>query len=387
MVKASFRGRIGHEGGVCIKLLRKNGFSMQKIARQLGISKSSVHRHLVALSTTPRQHRSGPTKDTIAFRNLVERVAKQQKVRVATVLQRHPQLKHASVSKIRRALRACSFRARVRPKGPQRMAGDEANRLKMSKYLLKHCCLLERIVWSDEKYFFLHDNGYRLSYCQPHEEPPAREQNDAISVHVWACIGPNGFKHMVILPRAEELGKRHGRYEVFQSKRKAGETRGRKPLPFHKKKKATHVRKGIDSEAYIDHVLVGLHQKWKKEYIFQQDGALCHHSLATTEWLKKRKIERLDSSIPWSKRSPDLSIIENAWSAIAWGVCRTGPPDSREELIKRVKSEFKGLDTKGLYASVGPRLKACVDAQGKTIGRRWRLRGARKEYEKWRAKA
>ena len=67
-----------------------------------------------------------------------------------------------------------------------------------------------------------------------------------------------------------------------------------------------------------------------EEWTFQQDGASCHRSNYTKNWLRSKNVKLLD----WPAKSPDLNIIENVWGLLARRVYAHGRQfDKLEDLV------------------------------------------------------
>lgn len=94
-----------------------------------------------------------------------------------------------------------------------------------------------------------------------------------------------------------------------------------------------------------------------RNVIFQQDGATCHTTPTTLnfilEWLQKDDVQgdenkprliSLKSSFPWPARSPDLSACD----FFLWGYlkhhCYLTPPRNAEQLLQRIEEHCRNLE-------------------------------------------
>ena len=62
-----------------------------------------------------------------------------------------------------------------------------------------------------------------------------------------------------------------------------------------------------------------------------QDGAPCHKSIKTTQFLNANGID----CVPWPSYSPDMNAIENVWNVLKRKLFRFGSGGSRDELIAK----------------------------------------------------
>ena len=371
-----------------------SGKSFREIEKATGISKSTAWRVVnkppgVAKPAADRAHTLRMKKRRAA----IWKLAMKESIRVATVIAEKYRQQHGvavPITTVRRDLRA-KFRCRARPRGPKHLPGDPQKRLTAAKYLRRR-----KAVYTDEKYFELRDSGVRMCYVADGEDAPHRgEPNFAPKLHVWAAIGPGRLpgkplKLLVIHPKNLDQ-QRHGRYHDYSRKKRSargdGETRGRRLRRFAETKKGRAKRSGVDSERYLDSCIVPLAKRWRADVaegaVLVQDGASCHTSQVTLDYINDKT--PIELAKHWSPRSPDLNIIENAWSALSYGVC--GPvynfttPKDLNELEERLKAEFARFDVSGLLGSVQRRCDECIRLGGKLISSRWRVRARKSDYE------
>ena len=128
-----------------------------------------------------------------------------------------------------------------------------------------------------------------------------------------------------------------------------------------------HVCEGImNSDKYINVLqrrLLPFINDVGPDVIYQQDGAPCHTSRKSMNWLKEHNIEVLD----WPGNSPDLNPIENLWFIMKRKVEKLGPK-TKEELISAVIRVWNhDLDDsllKRLVCSMPKRINAVIKAKG-----------------------
>ncbi|GFW18937.1 transposable element Tcb2 transposase [Trichonephila clavipes] len=103
------------------------------------------------------------------------------------------------------------------------------------------------------------------------------------------------------------------------------------------------------------------------QFLFMDDNAPCHRTVAAKQLLESEDIERMD----WPTRSPDLNPIEHVWDFL--GRClaaRTLLPVTIRELRLALQDEWAAMpqqliDT--LILSMGRRCETCLAVRGDHI--------------------
>ncbi|GFY25283.1 transposable element Tcb2 transposase [Trichonephila clavipes] len=96
------------------------------------------------------------------------------------------------------------------------------------------------------------------------------------------------------------------------------------------------------------------------QFLFMDDNAPCHRTVAAKQLLESEDIERMD----WPARSPDLSPIEHVWDFLGRRLAaRTLPPVTIRELRLALQDEWAAMpqqliDT--LILSMGRRCETCL---------------------------
>ncbi|GFS71342.1 transposable element Tcb2 transposase [Trichonephila clavipes] len=103
------------------------------------------------------------------------------------------------------------------------------------------------------------------------------------------------------------------------------------------------------------------------QFLFMDDNAPCHRTVAAEQLLESEDIERMD----WPARSPDLNPIEHVWDFLGRRLAaRTLPPVTIRELRLALQDEWVAMpqqliDT--LILSMGRRCETCLAVRGDHI--------------------
>ncbi|GFT69750.1 uncharacterized protein TNCV_3700341 [Trichonephila clavipes] len=100
----------------------------------------------------------------------------------------------------------------------------------------------------------------------------------------------------------------------------------------------------MTSQRYIDEVLLPHVRLFRgavgDKFVFMDDNATCHRTLAVQDCLDSEGIQRL----VWPARSPDLNPIENVWDALGRQVAgRNYPATNKNTLIRVLTEEWDKL--------------------------------------------
>ncbi|GFT67737.1 transposable element Tcb2 transposase [Trichonephila clavipes] len=123
-----------------------------------------------------------------------------------------------------------------------------------------------------------------------------------------------------------------------------------------------------DGQRYIDEVLLPHVRLFRgavgDKFVFMDDNATCHRTLAVQDCLDSEGIQRL----VWSARSPDLNPIENVWDALGRQVAgRNYPPTNKNTLIRALTEEWVKLPQQlldNVVQSMVRRVECCITLHG-----------------------
>ncbi|GFU88768.1 transposable element Tc3 transposase [Trichonephila clavipes] len=103
------------------------------------------------------------------------------------------------------------------------------------------------------------------------------------------------------------------------------------------------------------------------KFVFMDDNATCHRTLAVQDCLDSEGIQRL----VWPARSPDLNPIENVWDALGRQVAgRNYPPTNKNTLIRALTEEWDKLPQQlldNVVQSMVRRVECCITLHGGDI--------------------
>jgi transposase len=128
----------------------------------------------------------------------------------------------------------------------------------------------------------------------------------------------------------------------------------------------------INSDVYVD-LLKTVVKPWIKKtyslggnYVLQQDGAPCHTSRKTQQWLIDNQIKFWPKEI-WPPNSPDLNPLDfSVWAEVARTACRK-PHSSIDTLKVSIRTAWRNLTADYIRLTCSrfrPRLEAVVAADG-----------------------
>ena len=119
----------------------------------------------------------------------------------------------------------------------------------------------------------------------------------------------------------------------------------------------------INSSEYQKILREGLFPIYNSHNILVQDGASCHKSKSTLQFLEKHQVCVIED---WPAQSPDINIIENLWSRLKMHVGKENVK-SLDELWMVCQREWEKIDNnyiKRLFDSVPSRIMAVLQNNG-----------------------
>ncbi|GFW14587.1 transposable element Tc1 transposase [Trichonephila clavipes] len=120
----------------------------------------------------------------------------------------------------------------------------------------------------------------------------------------------------------------------------------------------------MTGQRYIDEVLLPHVRLFRAavgdKFIFMDDNATWHRTLAVQDCLDSEGIQRL----VWPARSPDLNPIENVWDTLGRPVAgRNYPPTNKNTLIRALTEEWDKLPQQlldNVVQSMVRRVECCI---------------------------
>ncbi|GFW78805.1 transposable element Tcb2 transposase [Trichonephila clavipes] len=124
----------------------------------------------------------------------------------------------------------------------------------------------------------------------------------------------------------------------------------------------------MTGQRYIDEVLLPHVRLFRgavgDKFVFMDDNATCHRTLAVQDCLDSEGIQRLVCPA----RSPDLNLIENVWDALGRQVAgRNYPPTNKNTLIRALTEEWDKLPQQlldNVVQSMVRRVECCITLHG-----------------------
>ncbi|GFV37273.1 transposable element Tc1 transposase [Trichonephila clavipes] len=124
----------------------------------------------------------------------------------------------------------------------------------------------------------------------------------------------------------------------------------------------------MTGQRYIDEVLLPHVRLFRgavgDKFVFMDDNATCHRTLAVQDCLDSEGIQRL----VWPARSPDLNPIENVWDALGRQVAGPNyPPTNKNTLIRALTEEWDKLPQQlldNVVQSMVRRVECCITLHG-----------------------
>ena len=314
------QARMGRGSPLCPQLCEKiveqfkNNISQSKIARNLGISTSTVHNIIKRFResgeiTAGKRHARKPRLNDRDLRSLRRHCLKNRHecVKDITKWAQENFRKPLSVNTVRHYISKCKLKLYHAKQKPFMNNIQKRRRVLWARAHVKWTdAQWKSVLWSDESTFQIvfGNTGRRVLRTKEEADHPdcyQRKVQKPASVMVWGCISSHGMGDL-------------------------------------------HFCEGnINAEKYIQileqHMLPSKQRLFHgRPCLFQQDNAKPHSARVTTAWLRSKRVQVL----PWPACSPDLSPIENVWRIMKRKI-RQRRPRTVEQLKRFIKQEWERI--------------------------------------------
>ncbi|KAI5188008.1 hypothetical protein NEIRO03_2662 [Nematocida sp. AWRm78] len=325
-----------------IKRLYSSGMSQRKIAREMGVSKTSVQGITAGTAReggSPPQGR--PPKVTPRIARAIVRAAKTPRVPSTSDLASQAQ-ESAGVAlsreTVRQVLHSEGLVSRVRPRKPRLLPHHRLDRLSFAHNPLPTPeDTWQSVVFTDEcKFNLFGSDGPKTVWREP--GPPTQDYQiietvkyGGGSVMAWGAITSRGVGALVFIETTMDAKVF---VEVFES--------------------------GLNETLKKKHLKV-------KDVILQQDNDPKHKSALARRYMEKADIRVLR----WPSYSPDLNPIENVWAYLKRQIARSGKkPQDKRELKALIADKWRKIPDdfiRHLYDGMPGRMEDVIAHGGKII--------------------
>ena len=321
-----------------IVVLVQEGFSMNRVATRMGVSRCCVQeimkKHKETGTVADRRRLGRPKASTARQdRELVRLCLRDRKATAPDLKCRWTEACGAalSVQTVRRRLLDRGLRGCVAVKKPKLTANHKKKRLEWAKERkLWTTDDWGRVLWSDESTFELWRTRGRVWVRRRQGERFLEEcivptiKHGGGKVMVWGTMGRSGVGSLAVVDCR------------------------------------------LNSEAYIKLVKTYVKKDARKligrRFTFQQDGAPCHTSKITAASLEKMNI----CVLPWAAQSPDLNPIEHLWDHLG-KVVDEMRPTSLADLKQKLSAAWESIKpevTQKLVDSMPARVQEVIRSRG-----------------------
>lgn len=311
--------------------MNKRGDSQRKIARDLKISRHGIQNIL-------KKEKIGQTIKNMTKQCVPSKLSNREKRKIVIMSKKDHfltanQIRYAcdlaekvSVATVKRVLCSSKLFGRVATKKPSLTKKQIGSRLKWCKEKeLWNETDWSRVIFSDESKIELIPKRRQYVRRGPNENLLAtnisKTKKFSPSIMIWGGIRSDGKRFIVKLNGT------------------------------------------VNSLTYQNVLDVALPVLYSSRYLLQQDGATCHSSRSTSDYMTRNQTRLLQG---WPPQSADLSPIENLWDYLKDKVLLR-KPETVDELWKFTEEEFyliPNIYIKNLYASIPRRINAVIKAKG-----------------------
>lgn len=301
-------------------------------ARELSITSGTVryiwNKYLDTSSTDDRPRSGRPLKTTEKERRLIVRQCKRNPFassnEINNLINSEKNVSNRTIRRILRKSNLFPFQAAFKPNLSK---VNIRKRIGFCKAYMKWTIdQWKTVIFSDECRIIRFSKSRRIVYRPLSTRYKKRYTIKTVkyggfSVHIWGAIKSNGTRSIIKCPQR------------------------------------------LNSAGYENIITQGLLPMYEYEDIFQQDGATCHTSKMTIQFLENAGVNLLSD---WPPQSPDVSIIENMWSILKRNVEKrmANTPETLWKIIVEEWALIPNSYISSLYDSIPRRLKLIIQNKG-----------------------
>jgi transposase len=314
--------------------MRLSGQTYNSIKKKTGKSKSYVQRWISRFknngSVFNLKRKIKPRKVFEPIKKKIVKLVRNNNRNSCRTLSKKLNADGINISKttVNEVLRSEGFKNVKPKKKPALTEIQKKNRLKFAnQYKTKNLTFWKKCIFSDESPFEEGGNCQKVWIKKDDPTPICPTKKFPLKIQVWGAFGWKNKSPLFLIEKGKRLDS-------------------------------------TDYQNILSSTLIpNLQNLSFKNPILLQDGAPCHTSKSTCNFLKSNNIKTIPT---WPSQSPDLNVIENLWGIIKRNIDLSNVSSSQEifEIVKKEWDMIPQSQIQNLIKSMEKRLKAVISVKG-----------------------